>query len=421
MKFLLKAAVIAGAIMATTSAFAVENVVWWDFLNGGDGVRMKAMIQKFNDEHKGQIEIDGTTLEWGGPFYTKLQTSAAIGQGPDIATYHLSHIPAGVAAGVLTAFDPKELASIGLVASDYPQHAMQAAMVDGKQYAVPFDVHPLVLYYNKKILSDAGLLGPDGKPKGIDTLAGWRDVLDKLTKAGVTAAVFNTGGADQRVVYSLFGQMGGQALSGGKFFQGDNFDKMVAAYNEATDWVNKGWVAAYLDSTFPAKFEGGGAAFMINGVWELPTMVDLVAKGQGFDYGMMPLPDWYTTPANWADSHSFVIPNNVGHPATPDKHAAVLQVIKWMNQNSLLWAGGGHVPAYLPVRNSDAFKALKPNSDYADTAAANAFYEPTSALSGPGDPYEDGWNNYMAGPMNGDGDVKAALGQYRDYLNGLLK
>ena len=42
--------------------------------------------------------------------------------------------------------------------------------VDGKQYAVPFDTHPIVLYYNKDLLEKAGLLGEDGLPKGLDGL-----------------------------------------------------------------------------------------------------------------------------------------------------------------------------------------------------------------------------------------------------------
>ena len=73
-------------------AWAQVEVEWWDFLAGGDGVRMKALIGQFNEEHP-DIQINGTTLEWGLPFYTKVRTSVAVGQGPDIMTYHLSRLP----------------------------------------------------------------------------------------------------------------------------------------------------------------------------------------------------------------------------------------------------------------------------------------------------------------------------------------
>src|SRR4051812_29803583 len=83
---LFKAALLSSALLTTAvgGALAVENVVWWDFLGGGDGVRMKKLIEDFNTEHKDKIEIQGTTLDWGTPFYTKVQTSAAVGEGPDI-------------------------------------------------------------------------------------------------------------------------------------------------------------------------------------------------------------------------------------------------------------------------------------------------------------------------------------------------
>ncbi len=64
-------ALVSSAFMALAAGVqAQENVVWWDFLAGGDGVRMKALIDQFNTEHQGQIAIQGTTLEWGTPFYT---------------------------------------------------------------------------------------------------------------------------------------------------------------------------------------------------------------------------------------------------------------------------------------------------------------------------------------------------------------
>ena len=86
--------------MIPVSAFAVTEVIWWDFLGGDDGVRMKKLIDNFNSSHD-DIQINATTLEWGVPFYTKVQTSAAIGEQPDMMTYHLSRFPLAVPTGVL--------------------------------------------------------------------------------------------------------------------------------------------------------------------------------------------------------------------------------------------------------------------------------------------------------------------------------
>ena len=115
MKSFLKMALLSTALMLPGIAQAQEVVTWWDFLGGGDGVRMKALIEKFNAENAGKIEIQGTTLEWGTPFYTKVQTSAAIGEGPDVMTYHLSRLPLGVSSGALSEITTDELTAAGLI------------------------------------------------------------------------------------------------------------------------------------------------------------------------------------------------------------------------------------------------------------------------------------------------------------------
>lgn len=95
MKSILRAGALAlaGTGLFASSLAAEETIIWWDFLGGGDGVRMNTLIEQFNTEHAGDITIEATTLEWGVPFYTKVQTSAAIGEAPDIMTYHASRIP----------------------------------------------------------------------------------------------------------------------------------------------------------------------------------------------------------------------------------------------------------------------------------------------------------------------------------------
>ena len=45
---------------------------------------------------------------------------------------------------------------MGLGADSFAKETFDAVNVDGKQYAVPFDTHPIVLYYNKDIFTKAG-------------------------------------------------------------------------------------------------------------------------------------------------------------------------------------------------------------------------------------------------------------------------
>ena len=113
---IVRAALLSTALLGTAvgGALAQENVVWWDFLGGGDGVRMKKLIEDFNAEHSGKIAIQATTLDWGVPFYTKVQTSAAVGEGPDIMTYHASRLPLGVSQGSIAEISADDMATMGL-------------------------------------------------------------------------------------------------------------------------------------------------------------------------------------------------------------------------------------------------------------------------------------------------------------------
>jgi multiple sugar transport system substrate-binding protein len=170
--------------LSSSAALAEETVVWWDFLGGGDGVRMKQMISDFNEAHQGEITIDATTLDWGVPFYTKVQTSVAVGEAPDIMTYHASRIPLAVDQGLLDEITSEDWAAMGLGESDYAPAIWNAVTIDGKTYAVPLDTHPIVLYYNKDVLGAAGLLNEDGTPKGLDSGEGFLETLKALKDSG---------------------------------------------------------------------------------------------------------------------------------------------------------------------------------------------------------------------------------------------
>ena len=418
-----KVALLSLALFAT-SAQAKEAVVWWDFLGGGDGVRMKQLITDFNKEHADTIEIQPTTLEWGVPFYTKVQTSAAVGAGPDMMTYHLSRLPLGVTTGALSEITTEDLASVGLKASDYGDANFKAGQVDGKQYAVPFDIHSIVLYYNKDMLKAAGLLGDDGLPKGLDGADNFKAALKKLQAGGAQYGVsIHSAAGDSmwRIFYSLLGQQDGVFLKDGKFLDGDNLDKAIKATDVIKSWVAEGLAPA--STEYPASialFTGGKAAMHINGVWEVPTMTDLKAKGQLFDWGAVQLPTFFDHPATWADSHSFAIPNNVGKAMTPEKKHAVLEIIAWMNKHSTFWATAGHLPAYNPARDNDEFKAMQPNATYSKLADT-AVFDPSSVLAGVASPVYEAAGNFLMPSINGEMDAKAAMEGMRDDLQGQVK
>ncbi|WP_085027614.1 ABC transporter substrate-binding protein [Ensifer aridi] len=409
------------AILPSAGAYAQTDITWWDFLSGGDGVRMKALIKEFNDTHP-DIRINATTLEWGVPFYSKVQTAAAVGQQPDIMTYHLSRFPLAIPSGVLRPLAPEELAAAGIKKENYVEASWNSASADGKVYGIPFDVHSIVLYYNKNILKEAGLLGDDGLPTGLDGVDNFNAALERIKATGKVQYPLSLhtdeGGSMWRVFYTLISQQGGKFIEGEEILPGDTG---VKALTTMANWVSSGYSPQLISyEASIALFTSGKAAMHINGVWEVPTMVDLEKNGNlGFEWGAIQIPVLMGQAATWADSHAFAVPHSDVKPITPEKLKAVLQIIAWMNEHSLSWAGAGHIPAYKPVTESAEFKAMQPNATYVKLADT-AVFDPVSPLAGVGGPIYEATQNFVVPALNGQLDPADAIEQMREELQGQM-
>ena len=112
------ASLLLAAVSAPAPACAQTVVRMWTLLGGGDGERMRALVEQFNACQK-EAKVEVTTLNWGEPFYTKLITSTVVGAGPDLATVHLSRMTNLAGGGVLRPITPGELQAAGLRGADF--------------------------------------------------------------------------------------------------------------------------------------------------------------------------------------------------------------------------------------------------------------------------------------------------------------
>ena len=419
-------------IMAATAAtfigvpaVAQQEVIWWDFLAGGDGVRMKALIERFNEEHP-DINITGTTLEWGTPFYTKVRTSAVVGQGPDVMTYHLSRMPLALEEGVLTPISDADLEAAGLSTDEFFPASIEAATgPDGELYAIPFDIHSIILYYNKSYLEGTEFLDEEGNLSGIGSLEDFERALQAAAENGAEYPVsYQTGGEGGvwRVFYTLLGQQGGQLIVDGEVLPGDNAEKATRAVEIMTNWAEQGWQpeqAEYEASV--ALFTSGQAAFHLNGVWEVPTLVDMEENGTlGFEWGAVQVPALMDQEATWADSHAFAIPIQGDEEMSPEKREAVMTVIGWMEKNAIDWADAGHIPAYKPVAESDDYAAMEPNATYA-SLADSAFYDPRAEIAGVASPVYNAALNIIVPAIHGYMGPEEAVDLMKSELSALQR
>ena len=144
-----------------------------------------------------------------------------------------------------------------------------------------------------------------------------------------------------------------------------------------------------------ALFSSGKAAFMLNGEWEVTTF-----QSAKMNFDMTLFPNVFGTYATQADSHSFVVPHQ--RNMSSDRLDAILTFIGFMLKDSLVWAQGGHIPAYLPVAASSAYKNLVPQSHYA-SEAKYVTYDPTAWWSGAASQMETDAGVVLPGGLPGQG------------------
>ncbi len=96
----------------------------------------------------------------------------------------------------------------------------------------------------------------------------------------------------------------------------------------------------------------------------------------------------------------------------------MLTLVRALLGQSIVWAAGGHIPAWLPTRRSAAYAKLKPQSNYA-SVANHVAYDPPAWYSGSGSNLEDYAGNVIAGVMAGATNPAAAYDDLYSALRNL--
>jgi multiple sugar transport system substrate-binding protein len=406
----------AGALSGLSVAHRqAGSLDYWNLFGGGDGVRMQAMEEAFRKTHP-DIGLSAVTLAWGNPYYTKLSLATLGQKPPDVAVAHLTRMKTLVAANLVEELTPEQLGKVGITADKIAQRPWQAAQVNGKTYAIPLDTHPIVMFYNTKVCKKAGLLDGSGKLAPIDSPQAFKAALQKAKKvtgqAGAVIPVTNETATPWRVFQSLYSQLGGKMLAdqGTRIVIDD--DKATKVLDLLQGLSKDGLIPSGLDYQGSiAMFANGDAGFLFQGEWEITTFQ--TAKTP---FSMTLFPNVYGGKNGYAvqaDSHTLLIPKQPVDDPARFQHA--LEFIRSMLDQSKTWAEGGHIPAWLPFRDSAAYKHMTPQSNYA-AAADSAVYDSPGWYSGSGSEFEIIVGSLIGGVIAGQIQPANAIRQMRSGL-----
>jgi len=338
---------------------------FWNGLTGGDGPVMRKLLAEFTEQHP-NIRIDMYALPWTN-FYQKFPAAVASGLAPDLGLMHNFQVATNAVRGVLSPVD-SIMAELGLTEADYPPTVWNSGIVAGQRYSIPLDVWPDSLFYNRRVLADAGL-DPDDPPQtgdaylaALDTLAGhgiqghWLPAVDPQgVGRGFDSLLWQHGGThyDEAGAEPLFDSDAGRAaLSWQRTLIDNGFSPRDTSGSDAN-----------------VAFKNDRNAFL----WGGPgALINDLGKVDGLDWAAAPLPRIGDRPAAFCGSHQFVITRRRRFDA--DRVRALVTFLGWITANSLDWAAAGPIPARRPVLDDPAFAELAPQASIARGIDAIRFY-----------------------------------------------
>lgn len=358
-----------------------KKIVIWHGLGASDGVTLAKLFKKYSDE-KGDVSIQSETYSWD-IFYQKFPTAIIAKTPPDMAIMHEWAIPQFGSQQLLQPVGDEIFKSGRVPKNDFNPTIIKKVTYNGHTLCLPFDNHGWGMYYNTKLMKDAGL-DPEKLPTNGDEFI---DACTKITtdvngkhpdESGFNAkkvAVWGTHPTWLRpTLLSTMWQFGGGVLD-------DSMKKAIINSGPSMQAVQYWYDLIYKHRVAPAPAgaKSGGDLFVVDklgfwwdGSWNLNFLNDhpKVLKHTKAA-ALNSLSDGKQ--AAWMSGHMLVAPQGA-----TDNLDIVKDLMVWMSDNGRLWAESGQVPARLSVQNSPKIQSMWEVGAYAKEFQKFGHTEPGS-------------------------------------------
>ncbi|KAI7252174.1 hypothetical protein KC345_g11508 [Hortaea werneckii] len=325
------------------------EVSFWNPFGGGEGEFVERIIKDYNASQHG-VFVKQLRLE-SNEYYARLSTALSFGKGPDVAVVHADRLSPFIKAKQIVPLNALAERG-GFQFNEIGEQNLQSVLYGGQYYAVPLDTHFHMLYYNKDILAQAGLLTAGGTPKlEENTPAGFIRLLRQIAARvpGVQPMAVNTP-YFQESFLDLYYEAGGELFSPDMKQAAINNEKSVKVLTFYQQLFEEG-LSDLNDNTPWDSFYNGQAGLWFGGVWEAGHHLGNPA----LDIGIMPLPPIFGSSSHWGSSHTLVIPAYVSE----EEQKGAMDFMKYFSEvGGNIWGEAGHVPANLEIAESRAYREL---------------------------------------------------------------
>jgi multiple sugar transport system substrate-binding protein len=330
-------------------AARIKEVTFWGPYSGPDGELIQKLIETFNAQEPA-FDVSFHVVPWG-EYYDKLSINVAAGTVPDVSIMHGHFLPGYAIQDTLTPLDDA-VQALGIQGGDYIPALWKAGVYNGVRYGIPLDMFPRFLFYNKRLLREAGIpeLSKTEPVKGEELIP----MAVKLTKGDQWGLIAPPGGNGVRRTWmSILWQNDGSILTADERRAALNSQAGVVAIQVMMDLITKHKTMPAGEVSTRDMLNQGKAAIIIDQITELNAHVGV----PGLELGSAPFPLIGKRKAAFAVGHNFVIPRP--KEVDTDQINATLTFVKWMTENSFEYAKVGQVPANLKVVQSEEYRTLE--------------------------------------------------------------
>lgn len=159
------------------------KIRFWHMYDSGAGKElMDHIITEFNENHKGEIEVEALAISFWD-YWDKLGVAMAAGEEPDVFQNDMGNVVSRAYKGVLENLTPYfEEADIEADKLFF-KAPLEMCKWNGQLYALPFETDVRLLFYNKNLFREAGL-DPNSPPKTWEELWEFADRITKKDSSG---------------------------------------------------------------------------------------------------------------------------------------------------------------------------------------------------------------------------------------------
>jgi ABC-type glycerol-3-phosphate transport system substrate-binding protein len=303
------------------------------FINGftgGDGAYMKKITEAFN---KSQDKYVVTELQ-EKDHYTKFKSG-----NYDLVVIHGNNLETYKQDGLIQDIGPV-IKKAGIKESDFHQAGLDIAKLDGGMFAVPLDIHPLTMFYNKDLIAEA--------PKTYEDLKALNTKLQAQSKDTYALGIPSSGLVEFYML--MIAAQNGVDLKDGEqlnFAQEEYADALMQFHDMV--WEDKVSPPKLgLDGEFQTfmKEAKEGKAYQTAVALTGPWFYGAAKEKYGDKLGVAPIPQIGSELASYGNAHTIALSAKVEDEKVKEGIAEYLKFM-FTPENLINWADGGQAPVHL--------------------------------------------------------------------------